>query len=128
VAADTERMSEPVMSRRIVLVVAGAVCVSCVIALAGCGGAGVVAKDSACLRSHGWRVEQVSKGFFVATRGQEELSYGSSGIPDYGGTPGAAGLPWKGGQLRFACFPAYTVGRIEGGHSSTVSVSSSPSR
>jgi hypothetical protein len=82
----------------------------------------VAAKDSACLRSHGWKVEQLSKGFFVATRGQEELSYGSSDTPEYGGTLGLTGMPLKQGQLRFACFPKYTVS------SSTVTLSSAPSR
>jgi len=115
-------------SRRIVVVVAGAVCLLCAAALAGCGGSGVAARDSVCLRSHGWKVEQLSKGFFVATRGQEELSYGSSGVPDYGGRPGSTGPPSKPGQLRFACFPKYTVSWIEGGSSSTVTLSSSPSR
>jgi hypothetical protein len=82
--ADTERVSEMAMvtSGRVVSVLAGAACLLCVAALAGCGGSGVVAKDAACLRSHGWKVQQVSKGFFVATRGRAELSYGSSGVPD----------------------------------------------
>ena len=107
------------------LVLAG---VACVFALTGCGGSGVVAKDSACLRSHGWKVEQVSKGFFVATRGPEALSYGSSGIPNYGGTAGSTGVAPEKEQLRFACFPRYGFSSVDGGHSSTATVSSSPSR
>ena len=115
-----------VTSGRVVSVLAGAACLLCVAALAGCGGSGsgVVAKDSACLRSHGWKVQQVSKGFFVATRGRAELSYGSSGVPDYGGAPGSTGPPSKTGQLRPACFPKYTVSWIRGGSSSTVTLSS----
>ncbi len=88
----------------------------------------MVAKDSACLRSHGWKVEQLSKGFFVATRGQEGLAYGSAGIPNFGGPPGTTGLPSKTRQLRFACFPKYTVSWVERGNSSTVTLSSSPHR
>ena len=125
--ADTEQMAM-LSSRRIVFVLAVAVCLLCVAALAGCGGSGVAARDSACLRSHGWKVEQLSKGFFVATRGQEELSYGSSGVPDYGGTPVLTHPPSKTGSLRFACFPQYTVSWTEGGSSSTVTLSSAPSR
>ena len=116
-----------VTRRRVVLAVAGAACFFGVAASAGCGGAGVAAKDSACLQSHGWKVEQLSKGFFVATRGQEELAYGSTGVPNFGGPPGTTGLPPKTRQLRFACFPKYTISWIEGGHSSTVTFSSSSS-
>lgn len=114
-----------VTRRRVVLLLAG---VASVVALTGCGGSAVVAKDSACLRSHGWKVEQVSKGFFVATRGPEELSYGSSGIPNYGGTAGSTGVPPEKEQLRFACFPKLAVEVSGRGHSSTVTLSSSPSR
>lgn len=113
-----------VARRRIVVGLAG---MACVVALTGCGGSRVVAEDSACLRSHGWKVEQVAKGFFVATRGPEELSYGSSGIPNYAGTAGSTGVVSGKEQLRFVCFPKLTVEVSGSGHSSTMTLSSSPS-
>jgi hypothetical protein len=115
-------------SRRIVFVLAGAACFFCVAALAGCGGSGVVVKDSACLQSHGWKVERVSSVFFVATRGQEQLNYDSSGVTGFSWRTGSMGPPSNKGQLSFACFPKTTVSWIEGGHSSAATGSSSPSR
>lgn len=117
-----------VTGRRIVLVLAGATCLVFVAALTGCGESGAAAARSSCLRSHGWKVEQLSKGFFVATRGQEELGYGSSGPPEYGGTAESTNPSLKLGQLRFACFPKFVVSvRSSGRYSGTVTLSSSPS-
>lgn len=115
--------------RCIPLSFAGAMSLLCLGALAGCGGSAAAISASGCLRSHGWKVDRVSSRFFVATRGGEELSYGSSGLPAYSVAPGWTGYgpPVKNGELHFACFPKFRGFEVRSS-SSTVTLSSSPSR
>jgi hypothetical protein len=105
------------LSRLTVLALAEATALLFVAALAGCGGAGVAAKATGCLRSHGWKVEQLSGGVFVATRSPYALTYGSSGVPAFGPAPGWNGGPafTNGRKIHFACFPNFWVSLHSGG-------------
>lgn len=95
--------------RQTVLAGAGAAGLFCAAALVGCGGWAATTKAMSCLRSHGWKVEQLSRGDFVATHLPYMVTYRSQEEPVVGFAPRSGGsgtLP----PIRLeGCFPGFTV-------------------